>query len=581
MARILKRLSPSMEALELECDSAESWLLNGAPPAFAWAFDEDISEQSHNNAIEEDSAHIWRLADFYPKLNTLVLKTSSHALTDDDIAHLPRTLTKLILSGSCNISPHAWKFLPPGLLSLDATSLSRIPPHCSLPANLVHFYTALEFLDSDTAKRLPETLEELNLNNCPDNFSSLPRSLRVLSISRVFDYRANNDYDWAALPPLTTFHVRLSFQDLITKKFLLSLPRTLKNLKLYGHLDFRDLDISQGETFPPSLTKLDLGHLTLDESTLRALPNTLEKLNIKTVSSVKFNGWSSWLPRNLRSLNVYGFESSSTLIDWPPYLSSVTMSNQTHFSVSPDDLASLSFPTKRTLSEASNAAQELGHSLNTGLIPQFAPLFVLRLEVPIWFTREMIENLPRSLTDLDLNQCSTIQSSFFAVMPPYLKVLRIGSMEHAIKDPEHLAQLPPTLKILDVTSMPFWYPEAKTIEILRALPRGLKELSSGTAFKSGLDPAVVFPHLPPKLRQLTITGFPLKPMHAIHLPRQLTSVKLSFQYQGSGDPDEQVLQTLIQALPSNLEPDQCHFGTQSEAAIRTGLRTRCALRERR
>ena len=122
LGRELMLLSPTLEALELECFEAELCLLRPLGPV-DWDFSRlPLTSVQHKQDAPTHSnidLRLWPIQETFPLLAYLTLNASVSTLTSEDLLALPQTLTYLELRapGRTRIQDHA-KNLPRGLQAL-------------------------------------------------------------------------------------------------------------------------------------------------------------------------------------------------------------------------------------------------------------------------------------------------------------------------------------------------------------------------------------------------------------------------------------------------------------------------------
>lgn len=178
------------------------------------------------------------------------------SVTEDDLFHLPKQLTTLVLPNTgvdCSLA--LLRALPSQLTSLDLREIQNPLPHTApavLPRNLTILYANASQWTSDSFLDLPRGLKQLFITAIKafrrQHAQKMPSQIHTLSINcrRLYD---------PALAHLPASLTQLTLKDAhsITIKGIRNLPRSLRSLWM------DELPTpSQGliEALPPSLTQL-------------------------------------------------------------------------------------------------------------------------------------------------------------------------------------------------------------------------------------------------------------------------------------------------------------------------------------
>lgn len=470
------------------------------------------------------------------QLVSLTLPTS--LLSCFAVNHLPPALTELYLPHTSQLTSDF--AFPAGLVTLCLGDSSLFSDFAFLPQSLkfIDLGRCPVFTDADLSK-LPPDIQSLSISEnasiTSQSIASLPRSLTALRITGNPHFGvASREEDWPPglisleLPDntslasqgqttsnnsLTARHARPR-GDAVTggstphntvgpSSDALVLPTGLTRLELTSNEHITNEYVSQ---LPRSLTFLEVSDETyLTEAGLPHLPAALTTLNIVIPST-----YVRELPRRLTSLNI---ERCHTLVDG--CLSDL-----------PAGLVFL----KLTCSRVTNA----------GLLYLPQKLRTLHLIDNVYITDEGVKNLPQSLSKLIIDDGDMLTTACFSLLPRDLVNLvlppnlmnevtddSIGELPRAITELNlernenitnaGIVRLPRTLTSLNLASN-----ENLTDFCIRHMPRGLIYLN--VAMSDYLSPSCLV-DLPP-CQTIVLPNRLLQSIrdrHILDLPRLLTS----------------------------------------------------------
>lgn len=186
------------------------------------------------------------------------------SITDNEIQHLPSSLTLLNLSNCKFITDRAFHFLPSNLQVLNLSS------------NLCNGMK----VTGSTFSLLTSCLKSLNLCGLTQlstrNLQNLPSSLQKLSLGSIYEYYANGDIDDSALE---------------------SLPKGLIELDIIGCPKVSDIGIKK---LPTTLQSLDIsGCYNISDEGIVNIGNHLKNLKFLKFDDIQSKGDS------FRSLNIH------------------------------------------------------------------------------------------------------------------------------------------------------------------------------------------------------------------------------------------------------------------------------------
>lgn len=487
----LRKLSPTLETLEIECYGAESSLLN---------YNEltSISSSRFNTTrTPRGESRLWNIGHIYPRLKRLRVwepnRMGSYTFQLADLIVLPPSLAYISMNvcferGDLSVFPRQMESITVGILSAPFEGdVSLLPPNLTF----LDGFTCEED-DVDTLAKYPRTL-----TNCdaffgfalfePEMASALPPALKTLDSCDSFDTLSFEEVGispWTLALPQNLTKLQLSSlpgEVVLTWSEISALPRTLVELT-NAQIDWTSLEstVTDGRIdlscWPPSLTTLQFLEsqvsITSSES-MRCLPLHLERLlSLEVETGFQF---TRPFPPLLRELELIGTDIIlyHTL---PDTLESIRCTGDVDFRHIQ--------PLPATLCKADMmlcpGCGPQRQRFNFGMLPP-----ELRHLTVTCCSTECLGELPRSITWLTiLDLVGQPSPDTFDQLPPNLEYLCIGQMRYdrsTCCTNLAFAALPKSLQSLRITNA------VLPGSTLRFIPRNIRDLGLKFASLSAED----------------------------------------------------------------------------------------------
>lgn len=395
-------------------------------------------------AITQTSDRCWPLCSGWAKtlpdsLLSLKVDASSNEISISTFYSLPQGLQEIELGDSCPVDSSAldltrfrslrvlrlllvssWNFLsslPDSIeeLTIDAMYTALLPAYTlclsSLPPKIRVLSLSGRGFTINFNCMAPSTLEEVHL----EDFDFLPqyleqsfpsRNLRKLSMRNI---KSISPTIWQQLPNLEYLS---PYQSIVEFEELEMLPRNLKSLWLQKLFEKRTKPL---ENLPPSLKELKCSIVYPED--LSKMPSKLTSLVIEPFDddtlAISADDWKALSCRHLKILDVdlALFASETCMMELPGSLEQLTLSITIPESCL-ELCESLCFP--KALQESlktlfilcSHSELILVDTYVPKLIPKlssFSQLSMLHISSQILISSDSLSNLPKSLTDLYLD----------------------------------------------------------------------------------------------------------------------------------------------------------------------------------
>ena len=310
----IKHLSPTLESLTIEAESAELSLFN-----FAGPIDSTRQYAYEFTSYPRGASRIWNIGSFFPRLHTLKLVSFERKygedprFQDEDLAALPDTITNLKLyhcelgyePKDCNPST-----LPPNLLRLRALKSWRTEVSIlSLPSSITELKLFNDTLCSpEQAAAIPRGVIQLgsHIYWAPGLLEKLPLGVDKLRFGQCRELQAYADLQpfWNSLPSHLT-EIRMLYalrQRLLRVHEIAALPRTLHTLTLACSFDWRAMEDGLSQSaWPPQLHSLRF------ESSAESLPTGLGAISYfqcwpRSLTRVEAGDFFARFPIDMRHL---------------------------------------------------------------------------------------------------------------------------------------------------------------------------------------------------------------------------------------------------------------------------------------
>lgn len=438
---------------------------------------------------------------------------------------MPDSLTKLTCSGFNGTLP-----LPPTIIHLFTYNSVAISSKDLLPPALETFDSYVPILLSDYDV-LPQTIKSIGIiSTLRDDYSESSEPITLPLPSHLTKLRVNSlpSLYWAALPRTLEF---LQIGDISVSDATVSsseknhlygqieqvqtfpvhlIPSTVTDLRLsisYSAafnrcvLTYDDSVGSSYRLFPPVLTNLELGEITLTSEAANLLPPSLTQIKLFHLDEFVCER----LPRGITKLEAHQTMISPNLIKFLPralltlrltYGPCIIQNKGDYWTMrgSPQHPIAL----KSYWKEAAILPPSLTHmffnafkDLNNSLFQQNFP-FLLSVDIRTGnnFSNEAIALLPKHLTSLTIDSAPLITGKSFRDLPRGLTSLYL---EHSteVRD-DHIKHLPRDLVEVDLNSATLL-----TNICIRDLPRKLEKFKISKNMNITRE---VYDSLPPLLR---------------------------------------------------------------------------------
>lgn len=398
-----------------------------------------------------------------PTLLKLHIFQVPSATESTSIAHLPRTMTSLIIP-YCHLPDHPVSSLPCTLTKFGLST--GIPPSkwSSLPPNIKHLSLVISWPPSPVASNsTPKANDNHEIPVIP--FETLPQSVRHLTVMNVslpnaiFCGPPSN----TALPPY--FPTHLTYLNIA--RFHLS-PGAAKQLpSSLTHLQVSGICEKICELLPTGLLQLMAYHTLVSQNLFKFLPKSLTYLYLTCAADYDpwFNYSTGETIDSISKLPEYNtHENYGGNIDW----SKIRL---------PPNLTQLNLVEFVDLTDSFIMEQRLPN------------LLFFNLRETVYFTDLSIPYLSRHLSTLDLASSSDISGKCFKLLPRSLIWLNLNaSVSIFDSDIQHLPRTLQQLHLDDAVEL--------TDSCVLDLPPNLEKLS--VASNKNISPSS-FPNMPYRL----------------------------------------------------------------------------------
>ena len=298
----------NLQSLYLELPSAEEWLL--APKDEIEAFSSLFASLEETDAstptLPSPNGHYLRpMADAFPHLEILHLKSSKHFLTLKDIPHFPKSLRALLLPYNVNFDQTTVSHLH-HLPNLDTLAIT-VPEEANfsgliLPARITCLHMNSSASDIPTSFwSLATNLFELNGSFKLSSSHPLPES--VLSMTNRHYVSAHSK---PSLPSSLTRLAAPSLQQTLSD--LSGLPRDLKSLSFTVSSEpDKPVFRSENLVFPALLQQVYVHYVSHSSGVLQVLKNLplIQQITICSAGEASYNSTSLFgLPKTLTHLQL-------------------------------------------------------------------------------------------------------------------------------------------------------------------------------------------------------------------------------------------------------------------------------------
>lgn len=515
-----------LRCLILNFPEADLWMFEDLESFdMGWLGNETFIDSGHLKCYDTAPSRLRPLSDVFPRLEELHIYSATSALTDQDLAQLPLTLTALHLPLNRRFTWNCLSYLQ----EHNVTMLEIAIPHSlrpagqMLPASVTHFDSFshriqpselalfcskskhLRYLPIDMHAEwnpeciaiFPSTMERFELSYCSANAPvSRLRNLKEMTVISPSEWTTNVNLS-PHLESLTAqsyslFEVKASGSLLSLRNLCLSFRESPEGgekwlrelLSAAPHLRSLALRIPFSDntiftSLPSTLVSFEFGlpseaglrePVILDSPSVKSLPRTLTRLVIPHRVSLPSSTFKD-LPKRLRELTVpeVSYSDLRDLKDLPPELTKLKvlrfLLSYPTFNYDEWKASYSSALAPKTIAPDGDAPR---YAWDTDII-EMLPKHLEVLNLSCTCSAEMINALPRGLKHLHLS--GTVPSRAFSMLPQGLKCLKYND---GVYDSADLAHLPPGLRVLSLYCRPF------NPEHLALLPKNLRSCTIQT-----------------------------------------------------------------------------------------------------
>lgn len=484
---------------------------------------------------------------FLPKSLTILDLGRCPVFLDSDFAKLPPNIQSFAISENSSITSQAIPLLPRSLTALRVggnADFGVTNREEDWPPGLV----SLELPDNISLASYGQSSSQQSLTNRHNR----PRGEAISGTSASHN-SVGNGPDALVLPPGLT-RLDLTANEHITNEYISQLPRTLTFLEVSDETHLTEAGLPN---LPPALTSLNI---IIPSTYVRELPRRLTSLNIerchtlvdgclsdlpaglvflKLTCSRVTNAGLLYLPQKLKTLHLIDnvYITDEGVKNLPQGLSKLIiddgdMLTTACFSLLPRSLVNLVLPpnlmneaTDDSIGELPRAITELNlerneNITNQGIVRLPRTLTSLNLASNENLTDMCIKHMPRSLMYLNVAMSDYLSPSCLIDLPTCQTVVLPNRLLHAIRD-RHILDLPRLL-----TSWDMEHNHEVTAKCFQYLPRCLTKLNMAPQLVQGLNDAKA-KFLPPVLTELYLAHNTALTNAAIRfLPLPLTHLDL-------------------------------------------------------